>query len=153
MNAWIFLAHLKLAHELRKDTKEGLSVGSFAVFSKERGSFAEFFHSSLLQGLQRLDCWMTVFQEVLDILESRDTKVPKCFYWICFRLHFSVPCTSLWQFCEGYTHDDSKTVLSRRRHLLTGRADVLDGCMKVIQIWCDSPLVHYRQMCEKEITL
>lgn len=72
---WIFLAHLKLAHEVRKDTKEGLSVGGFAVFSKVRGSFAEFFHSSLLQGLQRLDCWMTVFQEVLQELESRDTKV------------------------------------------------------------------------------
>lgn len=74
MNASIFLAHLKLRHELRKDTKEGLSVCCFSVFSEVRGSFAEFFHSSLLQGLQRLDCWMAVFQEVLHILESRDTK-------------------------------------------------------------------------------
>lgn len=44
----MLLAHLKLAHKLRKDPKEGLGVGGFAVFSKVRGGFAEFFHSSLL---------------------------------------------------------------------------------------------------------
>lgn len=75
LNKLIFLAHLKLAHELRKDAKEGLSVGGFAIFSKVGGSFAEFFHSSLLQGLQRLNCWMSVFQEVLHTLESRHTNV------------------------------------------------------------------------------
>lgn len=78
---WMFLAHLKLVHELRKDAKEALCVGGFAIFSKVRSSFAEFFHSSLLQGLQRLDRWVTVFQEVLHTVESRHTN---WFYWISF---------------------------------------------------------------------
>lgn len=57
------------------------------------------------------------------------------------------------QFEEGYTHDNSKTVLSSCRHLLTGWANVLDGGVKVVQIWCDSPLVYYSEqssVCTKQ---
>lgn len=71
----ILLPHLKLFHELSKDTKEGLSVGGFAVFPKVRGRFAELFHCSLLQRLQRLDCWVTVLQKVLHTHWSQGTQV------------------------------------------------------------------------------
>lgn len=71
----ILLTHLKLAHELIKNPKEGLSVGSFAIFSKVRGSFVEFFHGSLLQRFQGLKSRVSVFQEVLHMLKSRNTYI------------------------------------------------------------------------------
>lgn len=59
------LAHLKLAHELRKDAEEGLRVGGLAVLSEERGHLRELLHGSGLQGLQRLDCRVAVLQKAL----------------------------------------------------------------------------------------
>lgn len=86
------LAHIKLAHELRKDAKEGLCVGCFAIFSKVRGSFAEFLQSSLLQRLQRLNCRMSVFQEVLHTPGSRDTNASSSLTYNCSFIVF------VWQF-------------------------------------------------------
>lgn len=63
-NLLITQSSLKLVYEFGKDTKEGLGICGFAVFSKVGGSLAEFFHGSLLERLQRLDCRMTVFQEI-----------------------------------------------------------------------------------------
>lgn len=74
-NGSIFPAHLKLIYEFGKDTKEGLGICGFAVFSKVGGSLAEFFHGSLLERLQRLDCRMTVFQEILNTTELRHKNV------------------------------------------------------------------------------
>lgn len=71
----ILLTHLKLGHELVKNPKKGLCVGGFAIFSKVRGSFAELFHSSLLERLQGLKSRVSVFQEVLHTLKSRDTNI------------------------------------------------------------------------------
>lgn len=82
------LAHIKLAHELRKDAKEGLCVGCFAIFSKVRGGFAEFLQRSLLQGLQRLNCRMSVFQEVLHIPGSRDTSASSSLIYNCSSIRF-----------------------------------------------------------------
>lgn len=126
--AYTFIAHLKLANELSKDPEKGLNVCGLAVLSKVRRCFGKVLHSALLEGLQRLDCWMAIFQEVLDTQESRHTKYhgllyQLCFYFIlcCVSDIFSVLCTSFCQaYSEGYAHDDSETVLSSSRHLLTG---------------------------------
>lgn len=85
-NGSIFPAHLKLVYEFGKDTKEGLGICGFAVFSKVGGSLAEFFHGSLLERLQRLDCRMTVFQEILNTTELRHKKMFNLIYYIVFSL-------------------------------------------------------------------
>lgn len=42
-----------------------------------------------------------------------------------------------------YTHDRCKVVLGGGGGLLTGSPDVLDGVVKVTQLRCDRPLVHW----------
>lgn len=92
----IFLPHLELVYKFSKDSKEGLGVRRFAVLSKIRGSFGEFLHGSLLEGLQGLDCWVAVFQEVLHTLKSRDTSSIiyyvffLCAYFCCLWVFFSL---------------------------------------------------------------
>lgn len=114
----MLLAHLKLAHKLRKDPKEGLGVGGFAVFSKVRGGFAEFFHSSLLLWLQRLKCGMSVFQEVLRT-PSRGTNILSSLLldFLCISLHVSVVHASLSSSVSG---KDTLMTTAKRSSVVAG---------------------------------
>lgn len=56
--------------------------------------------------------------------------------------HHALYCCPL---VEGYTHNNSKAILSSGRHFLAGRADVLDGVVQVVQVGGDVSLVHWRQ--------
>lgn len=81
---------------------------------------------------------MTVFQEVLRARLSGNTKA----WEIAQSLLICFPPPPWSQEVEGYTHDDGEAVLGGRRHLLAGCANVLDGCVKVVQIRRDGPLIY-----------